>query len=276
METTPVNTISVDRVIALQQSLDAKVTEIASLNREIGAQEAHLVTLEAQIEELKSKQPEVRIIKGANKETWHGIVSSEEVVEYRNLDSVKMDIEKVMDKKYKANIEKLEIDLKIANFQLETRADELSRAKLRFESDKENQRTECKIYKYSLIREYEEKEVDKDNTIKKLEEELVKVKEDKTDEQLEKLRTEEIATLKLQIKKLKNQVDEFLGMNIFKRTWLALTNKAVRVAAEKEIQEKERELEVNRYEQQRLNNSRKSGKGLIEQIMHHTPNYFNW
>jgi hypothetical protein len=49
-------------------------------------------------------------------------------------------------------------------------------------------------------------------------------------------------------------------MNIFKRAWLALTNQAVRVAAEKEIQEKENELRKNRDEQANIKAGRKSSE----------------
>jgi DNA repair exonuclease SbcCD ATPase subunit len=246
----------VNKVLELTEELNSSKTNVESLNREIGTQESHISTLERQIEELKSKQPEVRIIQqGVDR---FGYVPAN-IIEYRNLDSVKLDIEKATEKKFKSEIEKLESELKTTKKAVEDHNDKIERFRKDKDSEIANTRQLYTLRGEELERDYKERTTKKDLKIKELQEEITKVKEDKTDEQLEKLRTEEIATLKLQIKKLKGQVDEFIGMNIFKRIWLALTNQAVRVAAEKEIQEKEQELRKNRDEQERLNRSKKSG-----------------
>ena len=248
----------VDKVLELTTELNSSKSTIDSLNREIGTQEGLIETLRQQIEDLKSKQPEVRIVKCKTKDTWFGTIQEDDVIDYRNLDSVKLDIEKVIEKKYKADIEKLEKELKSARSSLETKDADIDKARKNYDSETENTRLTYRLRTEELEREYKDKAAKKDLKIKELQEEITKVKEDKTDEQLEKLRTEEIANLKLQIKKLKGQVDEFISMNIFKRAWLALTNKAVRVAAEKEIQEKENELRKNRDEQANIKAGRKS------------------
>lgn len=248
----------VSKVLELTTELNSSKTEIDSLNREIGSKEAHITTLEAQIAELKSKQPEVRIVKGKTRDTWFGTIQEDDVIDYRNLDSVKLDIEKVIEKKYKVDLEKLEKELKSAKESLESKDADLNNVRKQYSSETENSKLAYRLRQEELEREYKDKAAKKDLKIKELQEEITKVKEDKTDEQLEKLRTEEIANLKLQIKKLKGQVDEFIGMNIFKRAWLALTNQAVRVAAEKEIQEKENELRKNRDEQASIKAGRRS------------------
>jgi len=270
MENTVNNTISVERVLSLQQTIDAQKVEMSAKDREIGSLESQIDTLEVQISEIKSKQPEVRVVKNKPVDTWFGQVQQEDTIEYRNLDSVKLDIEKVMDKKYKSDLEKLEKELKdtkksLANI-LEDKDDNIQKARRSYESLMADNNQNYNLRKDELEREFKDKASKKDLKIKELQEELQKVKEDKTDEQLEKLRTEEIATLKLEIKTLKKQFNDLLGKNVFKRTWLALTNKAVRVAAEKEIQEKEVELRKNRDEQENLNRFKRMGKGLMEQI----------
>jgi DNA repair exonuclease SbcCD ATPase subunit len=245
----------VNKVLELTEELNSSKTNVESLNREIGTLENSIGTLQERIEELKSKQPEVRIVE--QKEDRYGFKPTN-VIEYRNLDSVKIDIEKATDKKYKSDIEKLEKELKEAKSTIEDYNTRVERLRKDYESKEANNRQSYTLRGEELERDYKERATKKDLKIKELQEEITKVKEDKTDEQLEKLRTEEIATLKLQIKELKDQRDEFIGMNIFKRIWLALTNQAVRVAAEKKIQEKEQELRKNRDEQERLNRTKRS------------------
>ena len=234
--------LMIEKVLELTKDLTNANSKIDGLNREMGSKNEYIANLDKQIQELNSKQPEVRITTQKTYDQW-GDPHFDDKVEYFNLELVKSNLKKDLDKEYNSKIEKLEKDLKNTLKTLEGKDEEIEKIRKSYDSERANIRQDYDLKSQELDREYRKKNDKKNQEIKELQEELEKVKTNKTDEELEKQRNEEILKLKLQIKELKKQIEEFLSFNIFKRTWYAITNKAVRVAAEKEVIEREREID---------------------------------
>lgn len=243
MET--VTTVDVNKVISLSQDILAKQEVINALNREVGTKNALVDSLNKQLEEAKAKQPEIRVIKPSPKRNSWGDVVGEttEIVEYRNLSSIQDDIRKELEAKYKKDLESNEKTIKDLNKRLETLKDDQDRSIKVIESSYAKYTQDNQLEYEAKKLKLDKKLADKDLEIQKIREELEKVKTDKTDEQVAKQREEEITKLKLRIKDLEKTVKEMMNMNFLKRFWNSITNKAVRVAAEKEVIEKQNEID---------------------------------
>lgn len=243
MDTT---TVDLNKVLSLQNEVLSKQEVINALNREVGAKSEQLGILSKQLEEAKSKQPEVRVVKVAQKrDSWGDPIrgTETEVLEYRNLSSIQDDIRKELEAKYKKDLESNEKTIKDLNKKLEDKSEDYARNVKRIESDYASYTQSNELdYKDKKLK-LDKKLADKDLEIQKIREELEKVKNDKTDEQVAKQREEEITKLKLRIKDLEKTVKEMMNMNFLKRFWNSITNKAVRVAAEKEVIEKQQEID---------------------------------
>ena len=238
-------TVVIDQILDLTNTINSLRNELSVSQREAGAQEETINILNKQIEEIKNKQPEVRIIKQVpKKNTWGDVYGiADEVIEYRNLSSIQDDIRKELESKYKKDLESNEKTIKDLNKKLEHNEEN-------YISRYNNVVSEYSKYTQESRLEYDDKKLkldkklhDKDLEIQKIREELEKVKNDKTDEQVAKQREEEITKLKLRIKDLEKTVKEMMNMNFLKRFWNSITNKAVRVAAEKEVIEKQQEID---------------------------------
>jgi DNA repair exonuclease SbcCD ATPase subunit len=287
MEATTNNGITVEKVLSLQSTIDSLRNESVTKEREIGALEAHVETLQSDIIDLKSKidekTPEVRVVTEAKKLNSWGNYEMVNVVSYKNLSSVQDDIRKEVEVKFKEDLENNEKTIKDLNSQIVTIRDNYNQQEQLLVSSYENR-------KLSLKLDFEAKERDrtsiladkdlkiqklreeKDLKIQKLNEEIEKIKSDKTDEQVAKQREDEIIKLKLQIKEQKKVIDELTSTNIFVRIWNSICNKSARVQAQVEIIEKEREIE-------KIKGSSKTGygMGLMEQIRQssYLPHYFD-
>jgi DNA repair exonuclease SbcCD ATPase subunit len=208
-----VNEISVERIISLEK-------QNAQLLQEKGELKADKKNLE---DKIKEDQKEVKVINGYNRENYRGdkefVISS---VETRNLG----DVEELIGKKYKTEIDNKDKEIRTLTSNLEDLKSSHSRSKKELENSYENYRTDLKI--------------DYDRKIKDLKEELKKVKEDKTDEQETERRNQEIIDLKQRIKDLEKVVKNLTSTNLIKRIWNAILDKNARIAAQKEIIEKEK------------------------------------
>lgn len=248
MENTNVATsgVSVDRILGLQAELSAKDLVINSLHKEVGTLENQTSNLEFQISELKGKinekTPEVRVVNVTKKVNSWGDTYNDTVVEYKNLSSVQDDIRKELEAKFKKDLETSEKTIKDLTKKLEVNKEDYDKSVKSMKSDYDDYRLELRLNSEEQDRIRKEKIIKKDLEIQKIREELEKVKNDKTDEQVAKQREEEIIKLKLRIKELEKAVKNFMDMNLFKRFWNSITNKAVRVAAEKEVIEKQHEI----------------------------------
>ena len=207
-----------DQIIHLKDD-NLKLTEkLSSKDVLIGSKDQTIITLKAQLEELKSKQPEVTIIHRT--ENNRGRYDDEWVLEkkeYRNLTNVQDDIRKEVEANFKKdikskeeNIEKLEKELKQLKATSETK---LAESVATYENETSKIRLDYEKYK----RNYKEDEAKKNEAIKELEKEIEKLRKDKTDEQLQAAREEELQILKDKITKLEDIIKWIRSINIFKR-----------------------------------------------------------
>jgi len=247
MEAINTSIVSVDRVLGMQEEINSLNNQVSSLQRELGSEEEHNQTLRNQIEELKSKQPEVRIITSKPVSNRYGDTYTESTIEYRNLSSVQDDIRKEIEAKYKKDLDKSEATIKSLNKDLESKQDfyhnEIKKIESRYENYSLGNRLSFEADKRAL----DEREIKKDLKIKELKEEIEKIKNDKTDEQLAKQREEEIKTLKDRIEELEASVANLTSTNIFKRIWNAILDKNARVAAQKELLKKKEKADKITY-----------------------------
>ncbi len=250
MENTVNSNVSVERILELQESNNSLNNIIVSKEREMGAYEAHIETLNEQVakleKKLEEKTPEIRIIKGSYKKNCFDQLffdHSSETIEYRNLSSIQDDIRKEVETKFKKDLESNEKTIKDLNKKIEIIRDDYDRRYNSVVSDYNKATQDNELQYQDKKLKLDKKLHDKDLEIEKIREELEKVKNDKTDEQVAKQREEEITKLKLRIKDLEKTVKEIMNMNFFKRFWNSITNKAVRVAAEKEVIEKQNEID---------------------------------
>ena len=251
--------ISLDEYNALRLEAD----RLKGLN---GGQSATIAILNDRIAELRQKQPEVKIIHGL-KEIHHneydGDYSNYEdfvpkKVEFVNLTEVERLVESKVNEELKSKLSTLESDndhLKDSLKHAEVRAvqiyDELTdtvNKKTRLLKKMETEYSETLEDKHQeqekLINKLK-KAVDEDTkqykeTIKDLKEEIQKVKDNKTDIEIEKKRNKEIVDLKGRIKDLEKLIEELGSMNFFKRVFKLRTISAEKLAAQQELLEREK------------------------------------
>jgi hypothetical protein len=259
MEVTTNNGISVEKVLSLQSVIDGLHNEVCSKEREIGALENHVETLKEEVIDLQGKliekSPEVRVVTENKKLNAWGDCQITDTVSYKNLSLVQDDIRKEVDIKYKKDLEKNEMTIKDLTDQIQSIRDKYAIMEREIQSKYATRNLDLKLDFEEKERGRQERAAEKDLEIKKLNEEIEKIKNDKTDEQVAKQREDEIIKLKLQIKEQKKVIDELTSTNIFVRIWNSICNKSARVQAQVEILEKEREIE-------KIKGSNKSSLGM--------------
>jgi len=239
--TTVINTeISVDRILALTADKQSLQNTISSLDREIGFKENLIEKLEKDLKLAKEKQPEVRIITQERKKDYWGCTEQVTSVEYKNLSLVQDDIRREFDSTYKKEIKDL-------NKQITDLKSNLEKTTNNYTSNSNLLELDYKKYKQDIELEYATKRLNierevynKNKVIETFKEELEKVKNDKTDEQLAEKRRQEIVDLRLRIEELEAIIKEIESTNIFKRIWNSILNGKARVIAQKQLIEKKR------------------------------------
>jgi DNA repair exonuclease SbcCD ATPase subunit len=185
-----VNEISVERLISLER-------QNASLEQQVGELRSDKKNLE---DKIKEGQKEVKIVTGRKStsnwsdDTYFTIDS----VETRNLG----DVEEIIRKKYQSDIEKKEKEIRELTNTLEDNKSIYNRSKKALENDYDNYRNDLTIAN--------------EKKIKSLKEEIQKLKDDKTDEQLVAARDNEILEYKKQNKELQKVIKDLQSINIFK------------------------------------------------------------
>lgn len=90
---------------------------------------------------------------------------------------------------------------------------------------------------YEAKQELKESNTNYKHQIEDLKKELKKVKEDKTDEQVEKRRQEEVSKLKARVKTLEREIKRLSTQGWLGKTWDRITNRKARVEAIKQVEE---------------------------------------
>ncbi len=177
------------------------------------------------------------------------VPSYEEIVETRNLDDVVKQIREKEAEALKVDVIALRKkfnDVKYDNEQLKI---ELKEAEL------ENMREVGRLGKEQerISAEYEETiedlKIKHRDEVKRLEKEYKKLKADKTDEQVEKKRKQEIIDLKLEIERLNKEIDELKKLKLIRRLFTNISEEKARLQAAKEKLERDQRVEdiSNRY-----------------------------
>ena len=94
--------------------------------------------------------------------------------------------------------------------------------------------------------------------VQELQEELVKVKEDKTDEQLEKTRKQEVANLKARIETLEREMKRLLDLSWIQRWWDRITKRTANIEAQKQVAREEILADSVRINSETQSNSKTS------------------
>jgi len=217
----------------------------------VGAKEETINNLRTKISELQEKQPEVKVIHGY-KHTYHDDWDGDdttsfdvEKVEFINLNEVERLASDKAKSEVKDKVEGLENEtetlkksLKHTREQIETLGEKIEEKDrlikknksvhtAELEEEKETYNKNIKKLKTAANQDAEEY---KEN-IKDLKEEIKKIKDNKTDIEVEEKRNKEIKDLKGRIKDLETMIAELGKLNFFKRVWKLrkFTNEALLV-----------------------------------------------
>jgi DNA repair exonuclease SbcCD ATPase subunit len=232
------------------------VNEATTLRETKGALQTTIDNLNKQIVTLNEKQPLVKVIHYTSEvdthyDDWRDDMVDEpwkkmSKVEYTNLS----DVTTVATEQAKAKVEKEITDLKEEIKRLKEQIEYLNDA--RSQSDREVAKTltkkdnelDDKKEEYSknilkLKKAFDEDAKNYKETIKELKEEIQKVKDSKTDVEIEEKRNKEIKDLKGRIKDLEKMIEELGKLNIFSRLFKLRTISTERLIAQKELLEKE-------------------------------------
>ena len=243
-------TISTDEYKAL-------LSEANSLRERIGSADESNKRLEREIATLKEKQPLVKVIhyeEKTNREYNYDRNDWDEYhykdvkhTEFINLSDVTSMVTNQIKKETENENQSLKNKVRSLKLELEYAEDtegrierelnkELSKRTSELEDVKEQHEEKIK----DLNKAYKVDVSNYKETIKDLKDEVIKVKDSKTDVEVEEKRNKEIKDLKARIKDLEKLVEELGSMNFIKRTFKLRKLSAEKLAAHKELLERER------------------------------------
>ena len=225
-----------------------KERELTNLRIEMANLEARIASLNSALggtkEALKSKDNEINRLTEESKNSEKVIVKTVTPnlkfdpygravgpkIEYTNLKDVESEMRKDIEAKLKQSISDLENELLDSLIRIETLDREVARSTKRNNNAVEEEQDKARK-KFGKL-EAAHKEVVND-----LKEELIKVKKDKTDEQVEAKRKEELTTLNETIDKLTKLLDESNKIGWFKKLTNKLFDRGTRKQVIKELEE---------------------------------------
>jgi hypothetical protein len=186
--------------------------QVDSLNREIGSKDQL-------IENLKSNE---KVISKTIRITPYG--PNETTIENIGLgelkDTLRQEIKNDFIKRIEdANNEAIELNYKILDLKAEGDQKDLILTEIRTNHDREinNLNKKERLRLNDLKEDYQEQLQKKNKFIEELKDEIEKIKEDKTDAQVEEQRNKEIIDLKAKIAQLEEELASLRSMNFFKR-----------------------------------------------------------
>jgi DNA repair exonuclease SbcCD ATPase subunit len=235
-----------------------------NLKETIGAKDETVRNLNTKIAELNEKQPLVKVIhmeetyddnyddygdyEGRQKNYKH------KKVEFINLTEVTgIALQKAREVS-KEEIEALKYDVKQKEYTIKELRDNVDTVQEKLNSKDKQIKKLGKEQSESYLEQeesynkklkdmnkaYQEDTKNYKETIKELKEEIQKVKDSKTDAEIEEKRNQEIKDLKGRIKDLENMIAELGKLNFFKRTFKLRTISAEKLAAQKQLLEREK------------------------------------
>lgn len=248
--TTGVAEVSVKEIIALEKSVTDK-------DQTIGALQEQIKHLETKVEDTKKDQKVVIVRKTVNngmRINMYGNIDyntpkeTEEVIGYRNLETVIEDIRKEEAKKLGFDLNELENKIGLAELE-KTKVQNTSNLKVKeleesLKNEKKEKESEIASAKEKIRKNMTVLIDTLNNEVDELQDELRKVKKDKTDEAVEEARKQEIILLKERIHELEVATLETPQFGWFKMlfyNWLKIDARA-KVQAERELIEKKNRI----------------------------------
>ena len=237
------------------KEINTLISKIDTLQREIGTKTELVLTLKQQLADekadSKNKEKTVRIENSNRKpirDEWSGIfLDPVNTISYKNLDSVIEDIRKEEKSKIKTDVVKLESEVEDRKLQILTLNDKLKRTDKVKENELEDLRVKFKKKQVDASKKHQLEYDSWDEQTEKLREDYNKLKNDKTDKQLEKRRLKEIADLNETIVGLEKEINDLQSFNLFKRMWHNFTNrKAVKQAIIEKEEKQDRVDEITK------------------------------
>jgi chromosome segregation ATPase len=250
-------TISLDEYNRLQD--EAKL-----LRESKGALQTTISNLTEKVNELKETQPKIKVVHFTSEmdrdyDDWNDDYEThpylkQSKVEFINLTEVQALAKAEAKEEVKQSIEVLE-NLKSNNEiteknirrmwtetsdQLEDKKKELRKIEKKNKEDLDEKSETYNKNVDELKKAYKEDEKNYKETIKDLKEEVQKVKDNKTDKEIEGKRNQEIKDLKGRIKDLETMVEDLGKLNFFKRVFKLRAISAEKLAAEVELTKRER------------------------------------
>jgi hypothetical protein len=232
------------------------VNEASTLRETKGALQTTIQNLQDQIQKLNEKQPVVKVIhytteQETHYDDWRDEVMDEEYrrqsrIEFINVDTA-TELAVTQAKAQVSNeIRDLKDDIRRLKGQLESSGDDYSKVYKQWmkaeQVNNENLAEKKEEYEKNLLKLKKASDEDAKNykeTIKELKEEIQKVKDNKTDIEIEEKRNKEIKDLKGRIKDLENTLVDLGKLNLVKRIFKLRTISAERLVAQKELLERE-------------------------------------
>ena len=208
-------TINLDEYNKLKSDIEHKTQLIGSLQENVH-------NLRTTISELKSekssKEPLVKVITSSNYSDYY------DTVKFINLSETKELVKKELEKEYENSLKVSKETIKNLKQEIERLNDkliDLERVKTKnrkdYIRDLEDAKDDFNDKSYSLQKAYNKDVKEYKETIKELNEEIKKIKSNKTDAEIEAKRNKEIETLKLRISDLEQLINDLNNTPWYKK-----------------------------------------------------------
>jgi len=208
-------TINLDEYNKLKSDIEHKTQLIGSLQENVH-------NLRTTISELKSekssKEPLVKVITSSNYSDYY------DTVKFINLSETKELVKKELEKEYENSLKVSKENIKNLKQEIERLNDkliDLERVKTKnrkdYIRDLEDAKDDFNDKSYSLQKAYNKDVKEYKETIKELNEEIKKIKSNKTDAEIEAKRNKEIETLKLRISDLEQLINDLNNTPWYKK-----------------------------------------------------------
>ena len=199
-------TINLDEYNKLKSDIEHKTQLIGSLQENVHNLQNTICELKS---EKSSKEPLVKVITSSNHSDYY------DTVEFINLSETKELVKKELEKQYENSLKVSKENIKNLKQEIERLNDKLvdleivkTKNRKEYIRDLEDVRDDFNDKSHSLQKAYHKDIKEYKETIKELNEEIKKIKSNKTDAEIEAKRNKEIETLKLRISDLEQLIND--------------------------------------------------------------------